>query len=169
MQPIEDRNPRLQVVLDELQLNPVKTIVWCRFRHEVLAVAAAYQRSLDKGNPWYPVVYHGMLDSDSRWENVRAFQEDPNCRLFVATPDTAARGLDLFEARHTIFYSCSFNYEHRIQAEDRMHRHGFTGRSATYTDLVAPGTVDEKIVQDLQRKGETADAFQWGGVAPEGS
>ena len=163
---IEGPNPRISAVLDEIEAYPVKTVVWCRFRHEVEAVAQAYRDAQGQHGTGYPVVYHGGVGADDRWANVQRFQEDPDCRLFVATPDTGARGIDLYAAGHTIFFSCSPNYEHRTQAEDRMHRQGFAGDVPLYTDLQAPDTVDERVVELLQNKDRLATAFQWGaGVA----
>ena len=41
--------------------------------------------------------------------------------------------------------------EIRLQSEDRAHRIGQTNK-VTYVDLVAPGTVDEKILEALRNK-----------------
>ena len=41
--------------------------------------------------------------------------------------------------------------EKRLQSEDRAHRIGQTNK-VTYIDLVAKGTVDEKIVKALRNK-----------------
>jgi SNF2 family DNA or RNA helicase len=46
--------------------------------------------------------------------------------------------------------------EKRLQSEDRAHRIGQT-KSVTYIDLIAEGTVDEKIVKALLNKQNIAN------------
>ena len=56
--------------------------------------------------------------------------------------------------------------EKRLQSEDRAHRIG-QHKSVTYVDLIAPKTVDEKIIKALRNKiniaseimGDTLDAW----------
>ena len=50
-----------------------------------------------------------------------------------------------------IYYSNSYDLEKRIQSEDRAHRIGQKNK-VLYIDLVAKGTVDEKIIQSLRNK-----------------
>ena len=70
-------------------------------------------------------------------------------------------------AAHTmVYYSNSFDLEKRLQSEDRAHRIGQT-KNVTYIDLIAVGTVDEKIVKALRDKIDIAtqvmgeDFKQW--------
>ena len=48
--------------------------------------------------------------------------------------------------------------EKRLQSEDRAHRIGQT-KSVTYIDLIAPKTVDEKIVKALRAKMSIANTI----------
>jgi SNF2 family DNA or RNA helicase len=57
----------------------------------------------------------------------------------------------LTAANTVIYYSNSYDLEIRLQSEDRAHRIGQTNK-VTYVDLVAPGTVDEKILEALRNK-----------------
>ena len=50
-----------------------------------------------------------------------------------------------------IYYANDFNLETRIQSEDRCHRIG-QRNPVTYIDLIADGTIDEKIVKALRDK-----------------
>ena len=50
-----------------------------------------------------------------------------------------------------IYYSNSFNADHRWQSEDRIHRIGVEG-DCTYVDICAPGTVDTKILYSFKQK-----------------
>ena len=50
-----------------------------------------------------------------------------------------------------IYYSNNYDLEKRIQSEDRAHRIGQKNK-VLYIDLMAKGTVDEKIIQSLRSK-----------------
>ena len=78
-------------------------------------------------------------------------QEDPACRFFVGNPSVGGFGITLTAATTVVYYSNSYNLEHRLQSEDRAHRIGQT-RSVNYVDLICPKTVDEKIVKALRDK-----------------
>ena len=54
-------------------------------------------------------------------------------------------------ASTVVYYSNSYDLEIRLQSEDRAHRIGQTNK-VTYVDLVAPETIDEKILQALREK-----------------
>jgi len=160
--PVDTKNPRLEALLTDLEHQHEKAVIWCRFKHEADAILAALnERAKTTGRG--AVGYYGNIPEEERWPNAVAFQEcDPRAFYMVATPDTAGRGLDFYKAGSSRYYSRSFNYEHRSQSEDRMHRHGFEGDSALYVDYCVPGTIDEKITDALQIKDNLAKSFQWG-------
>ena len=141
----------LRDLISEMAANP-KVIIFCRFREDVKQVVEALR--LD-----YPdhksVQFHGDIDSDLRSEAVRSFQEEPTVRFFVATK-AAARGLTLTAATQVVYYSQDFSLEARLQSEDRAHRIGQKS-SVVYTNLVARGTVDEKVISALMKKQEIAN------------
>ena len=60
-----------------------------------------------------------------------------------------------------MFYSNNYDLEIREQAEARNHRIG-TDDKVTYIDLVARGTVDEKIILSLRNKINLATAIVTG-------
>jgi SNF2 family DNA or RNA helicase len=96
--------------------------------------------------------YFGDTDSDERQQIVSRFQDpDDTLRFFVGNPKTGGYGLTLTAANVMVYYSNSFDLEVRLQSEDRAHRIGQT-KNVTYIDLIAPGTVDEKIVKALREK-----------------
>ena len=90
-----------------------------------------------------------MADRD---EAIARFQnpEDPT-RFFVSNPQTGGMGLTLHAAKNVVYYSNDFNLESRVQSEDRAHRIGQKDK-VTYVDLMAEGTIDEKIVKALNSK-----------------
>ena len=97
------------------------------------------------------VNFYGAVSSEDRSKAIKLFQNDPNCRFFVANPSTGGYGLTLTAATLVVYYSNSFDAEHRLQSEERAHRIGQT-QKVTYVDLITEGTVDEKIVRSLKSK-----------------
>ena len=72
-------------------------------------------------------------------------------RFFIGQPRTGGYGLTLPEAKTVIYYSNGYDLEVRLQSEDRAHRIGQENK-VTYIDIVAEGTVDEKILKALRSK-----------------
>ena len=50
-----------------------------------------------------------------------------------------------------VYYSNNYDLEKRIQSEDRAHRIGQKNK-VLYIDIMAKGTVDQKIIQSLRNK-----------------
>jgi SNF2 family DNA or RNA helicase len=69
----------------------------------------------------------------------------------VGQPKTGGYGITLTAASTVIYYSNSYDLEIRLQSEDRAHRIGQTNK-VTYVDIIAPDTIDEKILQALREK-----------------
>ena len=141
----------LKDLISEMAANP-KVIIFCRFREDVNQVVTALREACPDAKS---VQFHGGIDSDLRTEAVRSFQEEPTVRFFVATK-AAARGLTLTAATQVVYYSQDFSLEARLQSEDRAHRIGQKA-SVVYTNLVARGTVDEKVISALMKKQEIAN------------
>ena len=97
------------------------------------------------------VDYYGLTPQEDRQPNIKRFQEDPECRFFVGTPQTGGYGITLTQANTVVYYSNGYDLEKRLQSEDRAHRIG-QKKSVTYVDLIADDTVDEKIVKALRKK-----------------
>ena len=112
-------------------------------------------------------MYYGDTPDDERKRVLEEFQKpDSEMRFFVGNPSTGGYGLTLTAAQTMVYYSNSFDLEKRLQSEDRAHRIGQT-KNVTYIDLIAVGTVDEKIVKALRDKIDIAtqvmgeDFKQW--------
>ena len=93
-----------------------------------------------------------MSPGEERQLIVERFQDPDNpLRFFVGQPRTGGYGLTLTEAHTVIYYSNGYDLEVRLQSEDRAHRIGQTNK-VTYIDIVAEGTVDEKVLRALRDK-----------------
>lgn len=152
-------NGRLQALDDVIQEAEGKVIVWCTYQHDVLAVTQHLQAAFPERRV---VQYYGPTSAPQRAANVRDFEEG-DATYFVGTQATGGFGITLVSCSLVIYYSNSFDLEFRLQSEDRCHRDGQT-KSVTYVDLVAPRTVDEKILKALIEKKSVADVIMDGGI-----
>jgi SNF2 family DNA or RNA helicase len=92
------------------------------------------------------------VNTTLRQDNIAQFQDVKGpARFFVGNAQTGGYGITLTAANTVIYYSNSYDLEKRLQSEDRAHRIGQTG-SVTYVDLVAEGTIDERIIKSLKDK-----------------
>jgi SNF2 family DNA or RNA helicase len=155
----DNRLSELQNCLDEMD---GKTIIWSRFRYDVKRITEAL--STDHG-PESVVSYFGDTSDDERTQAIESFQNG-EARFFVGNPQTGGMGITLTAAQNVIYFANSFDLAIRTQSEDRAHRIG-QEKSVTYVDLIAEGTIDEKIVTALRNKMDIAttvmgeDIKQW--------
>ena len=157
-------NNRIKELLSVVEETDGKIIIWANYRHSLEAIKLALSKEYGMNSVG---MYYGDTDDDERKRVLQEFQ-DPNSemRFFVANQSTGGYGLTLTAANTTVYYSNSFDLEKRLQSEDRAHRIGQT-KNVTYIDLIAPGTVDEKIVKALRDKIDIAtqvlgeDLKQW--------
>lgn len=150
-QEFEDQ-PRLAALLEEIADLEGSAIVFARFQRDVTKIVEALRREHGAGAV---VRYDGQVEGDDARTAARQRFQAGEARFFVGNPAVAGTGLTLTAAQHVIYYSNSFDLEHRVQSEDRAHRIGqrFTVR---IVDLVARGTVDGRIVSALRRKASLA-------------
>lgn len=99
--------------------------------------------------------YHGGSTKEQRTQAVSDFQEGRK-QFFLAT-SAGAKGITLTRASTTVYYSCNYSLETRLQSQDRIHRIGQRS-SCTYVDLVTPGTIDSMILEKLNAKKDLSDS-----------
>ena len=139
---------RLNELMDVLAETEGKAIIWANYQ---LSVGEIIQRIIKEYGEDSYVHYYGLTSQEDRQDNIRKFQNDPNCRFIIGTPQTGGYGITLTQAHTVIYYSNSYDLEKRLQSEDRAHRIG-QKKTVTYIDLIAEDTVDEKIVKALRDK-----------------
>jgi len=140
---------RMEALTEIMEEHSGKAIIWSRFRYDIQQITAMLNKEFGEGSA---AAYYGDTPDEERNDIVRNFQNpDHPLRFFVGNPATAGYGLTLTEANLCIYYSNSFDLEHRIQSEDRCHRIG-QKNNVTYIDLITAGTIDEKIVESLRAK-----------------
>lgn len=130
-------------------------IVWAHYRRCVDDAVAALEEAY---GPGCCREFHGGIRPRDREEQIEQWRRG-DARFLVATQQTGGFGRTLVESAHAVFYSNSFKYSHRDQAEDRIHRIG-QDRKALYVDIVCSDTIDERIHTSLRRKGDALKSFR---------
>lgn len=143
---------KYSVLCDILDERPEgsKTLIWAHYRHTVDFLHDQLNKDYGDGSA---VRIYGSLSESERTRVLKDFKTG-KAKYLIANPATAGWGLTLTEADTAIYYTNSYNWEHRDQSEDRIHRIGQESDSVTYFDIVAAGTVEEKILDILGRKGD---------------
>jgi SNF2 family DNA or RNA helicase len=142
-------NKRVEELMSIAEESAGKIIIWANYRHDIEAIKLALAKEYGMNAVG---TYYGDTEPDERQRVVREFQDpESELRFFVGNPKTGGYGLTLTAASVVVYYSNSFDLEVRLQSEDRAHRIGQT-KNVTYIDLIAPKTVDEKIVRALKDK-----------------
>lgn len=131
-----------------------KIIIWCKY---LLSLAEIVNRLSEVHGTAVVAQFHGDLSEQER--NAELVRFRTGARFFVATQATGGHGLTLNEAHYVIFYENGFKYSERAQAEDRCHRIGQMA-PVTYVDLVATGTIDERIQRALSDKADVLESFR---------
>jgi SNF2 family DNA or RNA helicase len=140
---------RLTELMALLQEVEGKVIIWANYVEDIKVIVESLKKAYGEAST---VEYHGSVDSTLRQENIALFQEKNGpTRFFVGNTQTGGYGITLTAANTVVYYSNNYNLEQRLQSEDRAHRIGQTG-NVTYVDIVAEGTIDEKIVKSLRSK-----------------
>lgn len=127
-----------------------KVIIWAKDRYSIAAIV----RHLGAEQC---AEFHGGIGQRQREEQLSDFRNGK--RFFVATPSCAGHGLTLNEAAYVVFYNDGFKYSERLQAEDRCHRIG-QFRAVTYITIACSGSIDERIRESLEKKGDTLKSFK---------
>lgn len=141
-------NPKMDELLNILEQIEGKAIIWANYIYNIESITSKLIELYGKNSV---VNIYGSVDAIKRKEAVHRFQNDPECRFFVGNPSTGGFGLTLTAASYVIYFSNNYNYEIRIQSEDRAHRIG-QNKNVTYIDIIAKDSVDFHIMKALQNK-----------------
>ena len=151
----EIKSNRMNELLNILEETDGKVIIWANYRFDIQNI----QKTLsDKFGSETVATYYGDTKDKDRQDIVDRFQ-DKNSKLkyFVGNPSTGGYGLTLTAANTVVYYSNTYDLEKRMQSEDRAHRIGQNDK-VLYIDMIAEGTIDEKIVHSLRDKIDIASA-----------
>ena len=141
----------LSDILDSAIAEDKKIVVMARFIPELNDIQAL----LEKKKIGYAVVRGGVKN---REEEIRKFQEDADCRVFVGQIAAAGLGITLTAASTMVFYSLDYSMSNFEQAKARIHRVSQKD-NCLYIYLVAKGTVDTKVLRALRHKVDLAKSL----------
>jgi SNF2 family DNA or RNA helicase len=148
---------KIEELLRILDETDQKVVIWSRFVPELLEV----QSQLNKAGIGNVLVYGGIKDHE-RHGLIKEFQEG-EARIFIGNPATAGLGIQLYSGSTVIYLSNSFSLDQRLQSEDRVHRAGQI-KAVNYIDLIAPNTIDVKILNCLRSKKRISDEIMKDGA-----
>ena len=141
-------NNRIKELMNILEETEGKVIIWANYQRDVNQII---KNVVEKYGEESIVDYYGLTPQEDRQDNIRKFQNGPECRFLIGTPQTGGYGITLTKANTVVYFSNGYDLEKRLQSEDRAHRIG-QKKNVTYIDLIAEDTVDEKIVEALRKK-----------------
>ena len=141
----------LLLQLEEIRQSGRKALVFSQFT----SLLAIVRETLDKDG-----VRYAYLDGQThdRQEQVRQFQEDPDCPLFLISLKAGGLGLNLTAAEYVFLLDPWWNPAVESQAIDRAHRIGQNRRVFAYR-LIARDTVEEKVLELQRTKRDLADSI----------
>ncbi len=141
----------LEDIIDSSLAEGKKIVVMARFNAELDDI----ESMLVKKKVGYAVIRGGVKNRD---EEIRRFQKDDDCMVFVGNIAAAGLGLTLTAASTMVFYSLDFNMSNFEQAKARIHRVS-QKENCLYIYLVAKGTIDNKVLRALRSKVNLAKAL----------
>ena len=112
----------------------------------------------EKLKSYNPAYITGATKADERMKEVDRFQNDDKCKVIIGTIGAMGTGLTLTAAQNVIFLDSPWNMALKAQAEDRAHRIGTKGTVNIIT-LVCKNTIDERIEELVEKKGQIANAL----------
>lgn len=148
-------NPRLlQLDEDLADLTPNhKVIVWSNF-------ADTYEDIIEVARKHSPKVAELTGRTKDREEQMRMFNEDPECRVIVSNPQAGGVGVNLIAASYSIWFSRGYSLGDRLQGEARNYRGGSeVHRQIVQIDYLAAGTIDEDVFAALTEKQDLSDSI----------
>lgn len=158
---------KLERMVDDIE-NAVdqenKIIVFTQFTDTVTILKNAL---LEKGI--VSVSLTGEDGMDARQDAVDRFQKSDEVKVFIANIKAGGVGITLTAASQVMFADMDWSPAVHDQATDRAHRIGQQGTVNVYY-YIAEGTIEEDIIEILQRKLQTINAIVEGTYeAEEGS
>ena len=93
----------------------------------------------------------GGVSQADRQAQIRAFNTDPNYRIFLLSTRAGGQGINLMAADTVILFDSDWNPQQDLQAQDRAHRIGQTKPVIVYR-LATKGTVEQNLLEKADSK-----------------
>lgn len=146
-------NPKMEaldLLLEEEIARDKKVIIFAEYIYEIEAIAERYK---DHG----VVTVYGENGGAKNLRNVKAFIDNPEIRIAVLHPRSAAHGINFVNAHYMIFYSQSYSAECNYQCVKRIERGGQKNAMFVYYILAKlqftkRSSIDEDIHEVVKDK-----------------
>ncbi|MFT6347071.1 MAG: SNF2 family DNA or RNA helicase [Psychromonas sp.] len=136
------------------QLQGKHVVVWVKYRRSVASVQSCLEKELPDINI---SKYYGDMNEAQRADSLARWRRLGG--VFVATASCGGYGLTLVESHHALFYTNTFKYSERIQAEDRLHRIGQT-LPVSYFDIWVNCGIEDRIRSAIGMKADALGVFR---------
>lgn len=138
-------------LLNEARDSNQKVVVYSQY----LAMLDIIELYLKESNIGYAAI---RGSTTNRGEEIKRFNSDPNCEVFVGSLQASGLGIDLTAASVVIHYDRWWNAARENQATDRVHRIG-QQRGVQVFKLVTKNTFEERIDQLIQSKAKLMESI----------
>lgn len=142
---------RMEELVEEAVSNGKKVVIFSNWAQMTDVI---YRRL----NHYHPAIITGQTDDTMRQVMVNDFQNNEDVKVIIGTIGAMGTGLTLTAGTVEIFMDEPWNRANKEQAEDRCHRVG-TKENVTIYTLICKGTIDERINELVEKKGQMADAL----------
>jgi ATP-dependent DNA helicase len=125
--------------------------------HKIL-IFSQFKTQLDILEDWASLIrgwkvcrIDGQVKQEDRREYIKAFNTDPEYKLFLLSTRAGGQGINLTAADTVILFDSDWNPQQDLQAQDRVHRIGQTRPVIVYR-LATKGTVEQTLLEKADSK-----------------
>lgn len=125
--------------------------------HKVL-IFSQFQTQLNLLEDWATILrgcncarIDGAVKSTDRENQIKTFNSDPGCKLFLLSTRAGGQGINLVAADTVILFDSDWNPQQDLQAQDRAHRIGQTRPVIVYR-FATKGTVEQSLLEKADSK-----------------
>lgn len=134
-------------IVSELVDADEKVIVFCFYKSTAMMLLEHFKK-ISGANP---KVFTGGTTDTERDIAIKAFRNDPECRVLIGN-DAMAEGLNLQVSRNIIHFEQAANCSKREQRDGRARRIGSQYEYVNITDICTENSFDERKIAILRRQ-----------------
>jgi len=149
------KNAKYEALKRDIGETDEQLVIFSRFTAEIEMLIS----KLKKDFPNKEIAgYYGKTSTIVR-SKIKEDFKNKKIDILIGNPTCAGVGLNLQSSSLVYYFSNSHSLYSREQSEDRVHRIG-QKRTVVYKDIIAKGTIDEKIYKVLKTKKSLLEYFR---------
>jgi len=141
----------IEDLMEEMEGTDQKVVIFSTFEKYIRLLEMLLQK-------YNPVVVTGTKTPLERQRAVKAFQENPEVKVFLGTIQSGGEGITLTASNTVVLMDRWWNEPTNQQAIDRTHRIGQKNAVEVIYPIIKD-SVDETLDEVLQRKSEASEGF----------